>query len=72
MHHVAETQFLGFFAGALHQFQLFDNIRKEQSNVCQVALSTLIKFLAAPLFSATYKLLHVSTAVTKMRFVATA
>jgi len=48
MHNAAETQLLGFFAGALHQFQLFENIRKEQSNVRQVAVSSRIKFQVAP------------------------
>jgi len=39
----AETTLLRFFAGALYQFQPFENTRKEQSDVRQAA------FLAAPL-----------------------
>jgi len=43
-----------FFAGALYQFQLFENKGKEQSDVRQVTEPSRTKFLAAPLFIATF------------------
>jgi len=44
-----ETNLLRFFIGALNQFRLFRNKRKEQLDECQVIGPSRIKFLGAPL-----------------------